>query len=221
MQKLQLEIIEQGQHNQELKDFWLKKWNLAMKKLVGEEITDQPFYEQSYFYVIKHEYKIIGVMSSTWQNTHANLANEHYYSAYPQTVEFLARQKIQRFHRMGMIIADLRSFPKGLKFTPIIIGCGLNFVFTTLKKCEAVVSFPRTDTTVFRSCLEWGSESIKSELTLYGCPVNLVHVDRETFKLHANENIRDTVTELLKNAIVKLNFPVRAQTSDPMSLHTT
>ncbi len=171
---VRLEILENGfSDTAELRDFWLTEWNRVMKSLIGQDISEAAFDAQNYFYVLRSEEKIFGVMSSSWQTTSNELAKDHYYHAWPDSIQYLKEVGIKKFHRMGMIIAKKEYIPSEIKLSPTIIGCGLKFA-RSLPDCEGVVSFPRVDNIVYRSCVEWGLETIKSDLTMYNAPVNFI-----------------------------------------------
>lgn len=193
---ISLEIYQQGCLNMgELYDFWMSKWNEAFQKMIGQTADPQLFTNQSYFYVIRSEGKIVGVMSSTWQILSDDLKFQEYYAAYPQGLDHLRLLGVQSFHKMGMICAEFDSLPKGFKLVPVLIGCGLKFT-SQLSNCDGVVSFPRTDTSVYRSCRDWGGSTMKSGLTMYNRPVSFMFIQHFDVTKHPSTKVSETVNDL-------------------------
>lgn len=204
MNPVTFEIIQQGAEGiEEIYDFWMKEWNLILKKLANTEATPNMFREQSFFYVIRNHGKIAGIMSSAWQSSRDNLSKNEYYGAYPEGPAHLKSIGIYTFHKMGMIAVDVEQLPKGIRMVPTIIGCGIRFT-NQLAECEGVVSFPRSDTSVYKSCVEWGFRTVKDSIVMYNVPVNFVLLIPKEMKEHCHPAVVKAVDFLWESRIERL-----------------
>ncbi|MFZ4403011.1 MAG: hypothetical protein ACOYOK_02815 [Pseudobdellovibrionaceae bacterium] len=205
MNAVQLEIIQQNSAGiDEVYGFWIREWSRVLQSLVGKDATPEMFHEQSYFYVLKNKGEIVGVMSSSWQsNFDSQLGQDQYYAAFTQGPTEIKRLGINTFHKMGMIIADLKKIPRGLKLAPTIIGCGIRFT-AQLPECQGVVSFPRKDTSVYRSCMQWGFRTIKEDLTMFNAPVCFVLLLPNEVTVHPEDQVQNMVDNLWFNREEKL-----------------
>jgi hypothetical protein len=184
----------------ELRDFWMSEWSRFLES-IGRQLDPHIFESQSYFYVLRNESQIIGVMSSTWQNIDYISPDDAYYSAWPESVQFLKRSGIKNFHKIGMLIAKRELIPRNLRMAQTIIGGAINFI-KTLPECEAVVSFPRRDIRVFRACNDWGATPIKTDIFFNGTRVGFIFARMADITLqHPDHSIYSTVCGLWNDRI--------------------
>jgi hypothetical protein len=205
VKRITCEIVEQGSDSiGEVYDFWMAEWNRVFQQLIHKDANSEIFFGQSYFYVIKVDGQIAGIMSSAWQDVRIDPIKDHYYAAWPEASAYLKSYGIKNFHKMGMIVARRELIPEGFKMAPTIIGCGIKFA-CSLPGCQGIVSFPRTDNAVWRSCDEWGFRTPKAGLSMYNAPVNFVLLaPNEMKKAHPNSAVDAMVNDLWKNRVEKL-----------------
>ncbi len=195
----------------EVKNFWLREWDKVFRKLIGKEVQDHQFHEYDYHYVLRFNGKIGGIMSSAWQNIHQDFTQDPYYSSLDQVCNLLKSENYKKFHKMGMIAADLSKVPEDFKLTRIIIGCGMKYAQDYLPGCDGVVSFPRPDTSVYKACVEWGARPLKEGLTMHNVPVNFIILKHsELKKQHADPYINAATQELWKEKTLFTNYSLSA-----------
>lgn len=210
--KIQFEVHDRTSPQfSEVKEFWLAEWDKVFKKLIGQEAKESQFNEYDFHYVLRFDGQIGGIMSSAWQDINQNFKQDPYYSALDTTYELLRFQNYKKFHKMGMIAADLDKVPKNFKLTRVIIGCGMKYTKNYLPDCDGVVSFPRPDTSVYKACVEWGARPLKEGLTMFNVPVNFIMLKHsELNSHHADPHIDAIVNELWQQKAVFSTYSLSA-----------
>ncbi|MCE3010071.1 MAG: hypothetical protein LW875_05620 [Proteobacteria bacterium] len=181
----------------EVQAFWIKQWNQNFQKLIGKFADPSIFQKSDTYYILRFNGKIGAIMSSKAQVWSEELKSEFYYSAWPDSVDYLKDKGISNFHRMGMIAADPDLIPRKFKMTRVLIGCGLKYNFASNPGNQATVSFPRPDTSVYQACVDWGAIPIQRDLVMFNAPVNFTVLEKFNLRTyHSSPEVNQQTLDL-------------------------